>query len=113
MNQYVLDFEKPIRELEARIAELREHSKPADAFTAKEIKKLEAQVVRLRAQIYAKLTRWQRVQLARHPNRPYTLDYIERMIADFIELHGDRFFGDDPAIVAGIGRLEQQPVVVI
>ncbi len=113
MNQFVLDFEKPIRELEARIAELRDQSKPEDAVAAKEIKKLEAQVVRLRTQIYAKLTRWQRVQLARHPNRPYTLDYIEAMITDFIELHGDRFFGDDPAIVAGIGRLEQQPVVVI
>jgi acetyl-CoA carboxylase carboxyl transferase subunit alpha len=71
------------------------------------IKKLEEKARRLSEQIYSSLTRWQRVQLARHPQRPYSLDYIERMIADFVELHGDRAFGDDPAIICGVGRLKR------
>ena len=100
MNQFVLDFEKPIVEIEKRIAELRDYSVQEDLTMHKEIEKLEEKAKKLRLQIYSKLTRWQRVQLARHPNRPYTLDYIGRMLTEFVELHGDRAFGDDPAIIA-------------
>jgi len=113
MNQFVLDFEKPVVELEKQIAELREGLREEDAPLAAEIEKLEKRAARLRKQVYAKLTRWQRVQLARHPNRPYTLDYVQRMLTDFVELHGDRAFGDDPAIVAGIGKLAGQPIALI
>ncbi len=113
MNQYVLDFEKPIAEIEKRIAELRDYSVQEDLTMHKEIEKLEEKAQKLRKQIYSKLTRWQRVQLARHPNRPYTQDYINRMLTDFVELHGDRAFGDDPAIIAGIGKLEGRPVALI
>jgi acetyl-CoA carboxylase carboxyl transferase subunit alpha len=113
MNQFVLDFEKPIVEIEKRIAELRDYSAKEDNVLHKEIEKLEAKAVKMRKQIFSKLTRWQRVQLARHPNRPYTLDYISRMLTEFVELHGDRAFGDDPAIVAGICKMDGIPLVLI
>jgi acetyl-CoA carboxylase carboxyl transferase subunit alpha len=113
MNQFVLDFEKPIVEIERRITELREYSVREDFAMHKEIEKLEEKARKLRLQIYSKLTRWQRYQLARHPNRPYTLDYIGRILTDFIELHGDRAFGDDPAIVAGLGKLDGHAVALI
>ncbi|MGH7496765.1 MAG: acetyl-CoA carboxylase carboxyltransferase subunit alpha [bacterium] len=113
MNGFVLDFEKPLLEMEKRIAEMREYDVTADAGLEAEIAKLEERARRLREEIYAKLTRWQRVQLARHPQRPYTQDYIERMVDDFVELHGDRAFGDDPAIVCGTGRLGDQKVFIL
>ena len=113
MNTYVLDFEKPILEIERRVNELREYALEEDIELQTEIERLEKKAQKLRRDIYSKLSRWQRVQLARHPNRPYTLDYIHHMVDDFVELHGDRAFGDDPAIVAGIGRLNQHPVVII
>ncbi len=113
MNGFMLDFEKPLLELEKRIAEMREFDVTADSGLEVEIEKLEERARRLREEIYAKLTRWQRVQLARHPQRPYTLDYVERMIDDFIELHGDRAFGDDAAIVCGTGKLGEQRVLLI
>jgi acetyl-CoA carboxylase carboxyl transferase subunit alpha len=113
MPNFVLEFEKPIAEIEKRIAELRDYSNSEDLALHKEIERLEEKAQKLRAEIYSKLTRWQRVQLARHPNRPYTLDYINYMLQDFIELHGDRNFGDDPAIVAGIGMLDGQPISLI
>jgi acetyl-CoA carboxylase carboxyl transferase subunit alpha len=113
MNGFVLNFEKPLVELEKRIAEMREYDVTADSGLEAEIEKLEERARRLREEIYAKLTRWQRVQLARHPQRPYTLDYISRMIDDFVELHGDRAFGDDPAIVCGAGKLGDQKIFLV
>ncbi len=112
-QKQMLDFERPIIEIERRIAELREFSLHEDIEILKEIERLEVKAKRLRKDIYSKLTRWQRVQLARHPERPFSLDYIDRIITDFIELHGDRNFRDDPAIVAGIGKLDNRPVAVI
>jgi len=113
MPEYVLEFEKPIVEIERRIEELRQYSLNEDIEIQQEIERLEAKAKKLRLEIFSKLNRWQRVQLARHPNRPYTQDYIDRMILDFIELHGDRTYRDDPAIIAGIGKLDDQPVAVI
>ena len=113
MANYVLDFEKPIVEIERRVAELREYSSSEDLEMHKEIGRLEEKAQQLRQEIYSNLTRWQRVQLARHPNRPYTLDYVKLMMDDFIELHGDRAFADDPAIIAGIGNLQKIPIVLI
>lgn len=113
MAGFVLDFEKPIVEIERKIAELKEYSLSEDIEIQQEIERLEAKAQKLRLEIYSKLSRWQRVQLARHPNRPYTLDYISRIIDDFIELHGDRNFADDPAIIAGIGKLDGMPVAII
>lgn len=112
-QKQVLDFERPIIEIERRIVELREFSLNEDIEIHKEIERLEAKAQKLRKDIYSKLSRWQRVQLARHPERPFTLDYIQRMFSGFIELHGDRNFRDDPSIVAGIGMLDSRPVAVI
>ncbi|MCS7176549.1 MAG: acetyl-CoA carboxylase carboxyltransferase subunit alpha [Candidatus Kapabacteria bacterium] len=109
--RHVLDFEKPIVELEQKIAEMRALAAQLDI--AAEVEALERQVEQLRQQIYANLTRWQRVQIARHPERPYTLDYIQAIFTDFVELHGDRCAGDDPAIVGGLARFEGTPVVVV
>lgn len=106
-----LDFEKPIVELEQKIAEMRSL---ADALDIQpQIEELEAQVEILRANVYRELTRWQRVQIARHPDRPYTLDYLTHCFDDFIELHGDRAYRDDPAIVGGLATLDGSPVIVI
>lgn len=111
MANYILDFERPVLELEEKIAEMRDMSSQLDI--AEEIEVLEQKVERLRSSIYEQLTRWQRVQLARHPDRPYTLDYVARIFEDFIELHGDRGTGDDPAIVAGIGIMEGTRLALI
>ncbi|MEX1276898.1 MAG: acetyl-CoA carboxylase carboxyltransferase subunit alpha [Bacteroidota bacterium] len=111
MAKLALDFEKPILELEQKIIEMRKYEDNLDI--ADEIKTLESKVNQLRESIFTNLTRWQRVQLARHPDRPYTLDYIHLMLEDFVELHGDRHFGDDKAIVGGLGTLGGDPVVVI
>ena len=108
-----LDFEKPVLELEQRIQELREQADAQGLGAAGELDELERKAEALRREIYASLTPYQRVQLARHPRRPYTLDYLERCFTDFAELHGDRHFGDDPAIVAGPALLEGRAVMVI
>lgn len=108
-----LDFEQPIAELETQIKALRESASSANMSLDKEIHQLEGKVVELQEQIFKKLTDWQIIQLARHMDRPYTLDYIQHAMTDFQELHGDRNFGDDPAIVGGIGRLDGMPVMVI
>jgi acetyl-CoA carboxylase carboxyl transferase subunit alpha len=113
MAGVVLDFEKPVIELEEKIREMRNYASTGKVDVEEEIERLEEKARRLREEIYSKLTRWQRVQLARHPQRPYTLDYVERMITDFVELHGDRAFGDDPAIVGGVGRLGPKKIVLI
>jgi acetyl-CoA carboxylase carboxyl transferase subunit alpha len=105
-----LDFEKPLVELETRIAGLRQSATPAAVAEAAE---LEERLRRLQKKAFDRLTAWQRVQLARHPRRPYALDLIRLLTEDFVELHGDRVFGDDHAIVGGLGRFEARPVVVI
>jgi acetyl-CoA carboxylase carboxyl transferase subunit alpha len=111
MGKVVLDFEKPVVELEQKIEEMRKLSDNLDI--ADEITTLEKKVSQLRENIFSNLTRWQRVQLARHPERPYTLDYIGMMTTGFIELHGDRLFGDDKSIVGGFAKLEDQTVMLI
>jgi acetyl-CoA carboxylase carboxyl transferase subunit alpha len=102
-----LDFEQPLADLVTRMEELA-------AIGAKdEVKRLQEQIEKQKAKLYSDLTPWQRVLLARHPRRPYTLDYIERIVTDFTELHGDRGFADDPALVAGIGRIDGIGFVVV
>jgi acetyl-CoA carboxylase carboxyl transferase subunit alpha len=108
-----LEFEKPILELEQKIEELRARAKEEGGGGEAEIAELERQADTLRRDTYAGLTAYQRVQLARHPKRPYTLDYIERCFTDWTELHGDRHFADDPAIVAGLARFQGRSVMVI
>jgi acetyl-CoA carboxylase carboxyl transferase subunit alpha len=113
MEKYVLEFERPLVELEKKIQEMRDFSLNEDIEVNEEIAKLEEKAQKVGRDIYSKLTRWQRVQLARHPQRPYTLDYIERITNYFIEFHGDRAYGDDPAIVAGLAEIDDEPVVII
>jgi acetyl-CoA carboxylase carboxyl transferase subunit alpha len=113
MNGTWLDFEKPIVEIERKIEDLRGLATPEAPEAMEELSRLERKAERLRKEIYAKLTRWQRVKLARHPRRPYTLDYLKAIAPDFLELHGDRRFGDDPAIVSGFAVVEDLPMVII
>jgi acetyl-CoA carboxylase carboxyl transferase subunit alpha len=108
-----LDFEKPIVELERQIADLRAHADGEGLAIQKEIAPLEARAEKLRHKVYDNLTRYQRVQLARHPKRPYLLDYVERLIEGFLELHGDRGFADDRAIVGGLGKFRGAPLLVV
>ncbi len=105
-----LEFEKPVLELENRIAELRASEDPQ---ARDEIARLEERLQRLQQKIYGSLTAWQRAQLARHPKRPHTLDFFKLLLEDFVELHGDRVFGDDKAIVGGLARFDGEPVVVL
>ncbi|HEX9585972.1 MAG TPA: acetyl-CoA carboxylase carboxyl transferase subunit alpha [Gammaproteobacteria bacterium] len=113
MNLNFLDFEQPIAELEEKIEELRRVGSDSNLNIADEIEDLQAKSDQLTGSIFSKLNAWQVSQLARHPQRPYTQDYIDRMFTDFEELHGDRSFADDPAIIGGIGRLDGRPVAVI
>jgi acetyl-CoA carboxylase carboxyl transferase subunit alpha len=113
MNPNFLDFEQPIAELEAKIEELRLVGNDNEINITEEIEKLRLKSDRLTEKIYSGLTPWQIVKVARHPRRPYTLDYIERIFTDFDELHGDRHFADDNAIVGGMARLDGFPVMVI
>ncbi|MFA5975828.1 MAG: acetyl-CoA carboxylase carboxyltransferase subunit alpha [Elusimicrobiota bacterium] len=108
-----LEFEKPISELEKKIEELKSCAASEHLDFTEEIKVLEQKSEELKRQIYGKLTPWQRVSIARHPQRPYTLDYIRLLCTDFIELHGDRTFAEDEALVGGLARFEGQPVVVM
>ena len=108
-----LEFEKPIIELRKKIIELREFTKTADVDFTAEIEKLEVRLEKLEKDIYDHLKPWDRVQIARHPNRPTTLDYIDFLFEDFFECHGDRVFGDDEAIVAGVANFQGLPVTVI
>ena len=109
---HVLPFEKPVVDLVSRLRELREMAR-SDRGLEPELKRLEEKATKLARELFAGLTPWQKVQLSRHPNRPYTLDYVDRIFNDFIELHGDRRFGDDAAIVCGLARFHGRPVVVI
>ena len=108
-----LDFERPIADLEAKIEELRHLTGDSELNIGDEISRLEEKSSSLTESIFSSLSVWQVAQLARHPQRPYTLDYIERIFTDFEELHGDRSYADDNAIVGGIARLDDQPVMVI
>ena len=108
-----LQFEKPLTELRAKIAELRSFTEDKGIDFSEEIAKLEQKAVEMEQSIYGELTPWQKVQIARHADRPTTLDYIKGLCSDFIELHGDRTFGDDPALVGGIGFLDGIPVTIL
>lgn len=110
MAKTILDFEKPIFELEQKLEEMKKFSDRLDI--EKDMVRLEEKVRQLKEEVYKGLTRWQRVQLARHPERPYTLDYIYAMTESFVELHGDRLFRDDKAIVGGLAQLGNHKVVI-
>ena len=110
---FYLDFERDLVELQKKIDELKSQAE-ADGLNLDEgVRKLEAQAAKKRREIYANLSPWQRVQIARHPHRPYALDYVERMLSDFTELHGDRFFADDPSVIGGPAWLDDESVMVI
>lgn len=108
-----LDFEKPLEDLYAQISKLKEMSSKNKVDVTNSIRELETAIEKTRTQIYADLTPWQRVQLSRHPERPYTLFYIERIFTNFIELYGDRQVKDDKAMVGGMAELDGQPVMVL
>lgn len=113
MNPNYLDFEQPIAELEGKIEELQLVGSDNDLNITEEISNLREQSVKLTERIYKNLSPWQVVQVARHPHRPYSIDYIKRIFDDWDELHGDRHFGDDKAIVGGVARLNGKPIMVI
>ncbi|HHO81738.1 MAG TPA: acetyl-CoA carboxylase carboxyltransferase subunit alpha [Halothiobacillus sp.] len=113
MNPNYLEFEQPIAELEAKINELKLMGNESDLDIDEEIERLQAKSLSLTRSIFSNLSAWQINQLARHPQRPYTLDYVKQLFTDFQELHGDRVFADDPAIVGGMARLDGMPVMVI
>jgi acetyl-CoA carboxylase carboxyl transferase subunit alpha len=111
MAKTILDFEKPIYELESKLDEMKKFSDNLDI--EKDVVRLEEKVMQLKKELYRDLSRWQRVQLARHPDRPFTLDYIYAMTESFVELHGDRFFKDDKAVVGGLAQIGQHKVVIL
>jgi acetyl-CoA carboxylase carboxyl transferase subunit alpha len=113
MDLKFLDFEQPIAELEAKIEELRFVGDDSEININDEIVKLKGKSEALTKSIFSKLSAWQVAQIARHPMRPYTADYLEQLVPDFQELHGDRMYADDPAIVGGIGRLDGRPIVFV
>jgi acetyl-CoA carboxylase carboxyl transferase subunit alpha len=113
MIKSYLEFEKPIEDLELKVEELRRLSDGKDINLSGEVKKLEKKVREMRTEIFSRLTPWQKTLLARHPDRPYTLDYIGLIAEDFVELHGDRRYADDKSIVGGIGRIQGHSVVII
>jgi acetyl-CoA carboxylase carboxyl transferase subunit alpha len=109
----LLDFEKPIAELETKLDDMKRLAAENSVDVSAAVATLEQSIVQLRKETFLNLTRWQRVQLSRHPDRPYALDYIDRICTDFVELHGDRNVADDKAIVGGFGRVGEQTVMVI
>ncbi len=112
MGNY-LDFEKPLEDIALRIEELRRLGEAGDEETAAELKRLEEDARKTSMDIFSKLTRWQKTQIARHPDRPHSLDYIRLIAEDFVELHGDRAFSDDPAVVGGLGSVGGRTVMLI
>lgn len=112
-NNFHLDFERPIVELEKKIAELSQQADTGGLEIDQEIVRLNERVEEQRQKIYSNLSSWQKVQISRHPNRPYALDYVERMLSDFRELHGDRYYGDDPSVVGGPARLDGDSIMVV
>lgn len=109
----LLDFEKPIASLETKLEEMKKLAIDNNVDVSLAVSQLEASIEELRKETFTNLTRWQRVQLSRHPERPYTLDYIEQMCDEFIEIHGDRNMGDDKAMVGGFGKIGDQTVMLI
>ena len=112
-NGFYLDFERDLVELEKKIDDLKEQAETNGLNLDEGVRKLEAQAAKKRRETYANLSPWQRVQISRHPHRPYALDYVERMLSDFTELHGDRLFADDASIIGGPARLDDKSVMVI
>ncbi len=112
-NGFYLDFERDLVELQKKIDGLKSQAEANGLNLDEGVRKLEAQAAKKRREIYANLSPWQRVQIARHPNRPYALDYVERMLSDFTELHGDRLFADDASIIGGPARLDDESIMVI
>jgi acetyl-CoA carboxylase carboxyl transferase subunit alpha len=118
MATFALDFEKPLLELEQKLAELKRHAATGTASgdtdtLDTEIRRLERRAKKLQQEVFNELSRWQVVQLSRHPNRPYMLDYVQRLFTDWVELHGDRAFADDQALVGGLARFDGEPVMVL
>jgi len=113
MPPFTLSFEKPVLELEKKLHELESFSKNQDIDVSHEVERMKEKIEATRAQIYTNLTAWQKVQVARHPERPYTMDYIKNMTTDFIEIHGDRIHGDDRAIIGGFAKIDGQKVMLI
>jgi len=112
-NPIVLPFEKPVMELENKLHELENFSQEQDIDVSHEIAKMKEKIVQTREEIYKNLTAWQKVQVARHPDRPYTMDYIEAMTTDFVEIHGDRIHRDDRAIIGGFAKLDGQKIMIM
>src|SRR5271154_4891746 len=108
-----LDFEKPISELEKKLDELRRHSRTQDINLDPEVRRMHAKIEEMKRDVYSRLSAWQRVQIARHPQRPFMLDYITLAFSNFIELHGDRLFSDDKAMPGGLAKIDGIRCVVI
>ena len=113
LSKFILEFEKPIADLYKKIEEMKEYSVASGVNLDDDLKRLEKKLEKLKKDTYSKLTRWQRIQLARHPERPYTLDYIKYIFKDFTELHGDRLFADDNAMIGGLAMIDNISCVVI
>ena len=113
MNSQPLDFEKPIVELEQKLGELRGHSRENNVNLDPEVRRMEAKIEEMKKNVYSNLTAWQRVQIARHTARPYTLDYLQLSFSDFVELHGDRRFADDPAMPGGLATIGRHKCAVV
>ncbi len=113
MAEIFLDFEKPIAELQKKLTDLQQYSEENHIDVSAELAALEKRIAQTREEVYGRLTPWQRVQLARHPERPYTLDYVSRIFTDYIELAGDRRFRDDKSVVGGFAKFNGKPVMVI
>jgi acetyl-CoA carboxylase carboxyl transferase subunit alpha len=113
MKNQTLDFEKPIVELEGKLADLKAHSREHEVDVETEVRRMEMKIEETKKHIYLNLTAWERVQIARHPGRPYTLDYLQLSFSDFVELHGDRLFGDDRAMPGGFATIDGRKCVVI
>ncbi|HEY5654124.1 MAG TPA: acetyl-CoA carboxylase carboxyltransferase subunit alpha, partial [Pontiella sp.] len=111
--QFSLPFEGPVLELEAKLKELESFSKEQDIDVSHEIQNMKKKIEKTRNNIYENLSAWQKVQVARHPNRPYTMDYINAMTTDFVEIHGDRIHRDDRAIIGGFAKIDDQKVMII
>lgn len=108
-----LDFERPILELERKVEELKNFATEENLDLSKDVKRLEERLEKLKKSIYENLTPWQRVQIARHPKRPYFLDYVEKIMTDFVELHGDRLFAEDKALIGGLAKLNNEKIVIV
>ena len=113
MSSIVLDFERPILELERKINELKSLASDGSIDLEEEIKTLETRLEKLKKEVFESLTSWQRVKIARHPKRPYTADYINMTMVDFMEIHGDRMFSDDKSIIGGFAKIDGEKVLVL